>query len=161
MVSGSFVGTVAAIYLYESSGLQAQAWWYGWRMKYVLTVLAMCLCLAGCSKDDKNTMPEFKTCVRCQETDIKFWADKCKHCGEDPDGPDGAAKRAEYRRIEKEAEEAAKSGGAAKGAVLPPPIDRQRGLPPMGSTSEAGVGGGDEGVGGSRAHNSDKNSTRP
>ena len=34
----------------------------------------------------KNKWPELKTCERCKETDIKFWADVCKHCGKDPDG---------------------------------------------------------------------------
>ena len=36
--------------------------------------------------------------VQCMETDIRFWAKKRKHYGEDPDGPDGVEKRAEWFR---------------------------------------------------------------
>ena len=66
-------------------------------MKYSLAILALCLCFIGCSKKDE--WPEFKTCERCKETDIKYWADVCKHCGKDPDGPNGPEKRAELMKI--------------------------------------------------------------
>ena len=36
--------------------------------------------------------------VQCIEADIRFWTNKRKHYGEDPDGPDGVEKRAEWFR---------------------------------------------------------------
>ena len=43
--------------------------------------------LAGAPKPRVSTPnPEFKTCKHCAETDIKFSATVCKHCGKNPDG---------------------------------------------------------------------------
>ena len=65
-------------------------------MKQILVMMAA-LVLMGCGKKDE--WPEFKTCERCKETDIKYWADVCKHCGKDPDGANGFQKRAELKKI--------------------------------------------------------------
>ena len=59
----------------------------------------------GCSKDKYAEWPgykEYKECVACKESDIKFWAEVCKHCGEDPDGPDGAFLRVSRRESQQE-----------------------------------------------------------
>ena len=65
-------------------------------MKQILVMMAAVV-LVGCGKKDE--WPEFKTCERCKETDIKYWADVCKHCGKDPDGANGVEKRAELKKI--------------------------------------------------------------
>ena len=48
--------------------------------------------------EPESIWPEYKTCKRCKEADIKYWAEVCKHCGEDPDGPDGMKVRAELNK---------------------------------------------------------------
>ena len=40
-------------------------------------------------KEQETKRPEFKTCEWCKETDIKYDAVICKHCGKDPDGQEG------------------------------------------------------------------------
>jgi Leucine-rich repeat (LRR) protein len=65
-------------------------------MKQTLLIL-MAVAMVGCGKKDE--WPEFKTCERCMEMDIKYWADVCKHCGKDPDGLNGAERRARRMKI--------------------------------------------------------------
>ena len=60
----------------------------------MLTAIALGMLLVGCEKKDE-LHPEFKECIYCKEGDVKFKATICKHCGKDPDGADGAEKRAE------------------------------------------------------------------
>ena len=70
-----------------------------------MALMALCLCVPlGCEKKDAS-WPEYKTCERCKEEDIKFWADICKHCGKDPDGIYGEEKRANERKIYSEAKQ--------------------------------------------------------
>jgi hypothetical protein len=45
---------------------------------------------------------ETKTCDYCKETDIKYLAEICKHCGKDPDGPNGSEMRLESYKEEAE-----------------------------------------------------------
>ena len=48
---------------------------------------------------------ETKTCVYCKEPDIQHLAVICKHCGKDPDGPDGSEIRLESYKEEGEKKE--------------------------------------------------------
>lgn len=70
------------------------------QMKTILITLTACFLFLSCGKEEE--LPEFKACTHCQEQDIRFMADVCKHCGNDPDGPNGKVKRAAWKAIEKE-----------------------------------------------------------
>jgi len=86
-------------------------------MKQLLLICAV-VALVGCGKKDE--WPEFKTCERCKEADIKYWADVCKHCGKDPDGPNGVEKRAELMKIWLEEQRAENTEPPTKGPYRPP-----------------------------------------
>ena len=54
-----------AIYLGGNSGLLGEVWWYGWRMKPLLLVMA--LALAGCGGKVSDEDYARKTCYFCKE----------------------------------------------------------------------------------------------
>ena len=70
-------------------------------MKQILLIIAV-VALVGCGGG------ETKTCIYCKEPDIQYLAEICKHCGKDPDGPNGSEMRLESYKEE------AGQGGRAK-----------------------------------------------
>ena len=65
------------------------------------TIYAVLLALVlgvGCGKKESDVL-ELKDCYYCKESDVKYLAVICKHCGEDPDGPNGKFLRLEMTKI--------------------------------------------------------------
>jgi len=65
------------------------------------TLYAVLLALVlgvGCGKKESDVL-ELKDCYYCKESDVKYLAVICKHCGKDPDGPNGKVLRLEMTKI--------------------------------------------------------------
>ncbi len=64
------------------------------------TLYAVLLALVmGVGCGEKRDVLELKSCYYCKESDVKYLAEVCKHCGKDPDGPNGKARRLDMTKI--------------------------------------------------------------